>query len=45
MDYKDHHKVMQALKEAQDVEHDNRQAAREAHLFVAAIDRDWETRM
>lgn len=42
MDYNSHKDMLDALKESQNVEHDNRERAREAHLFVTARDGQWE---
>jgi len=42
MDYSDHSKVLNMLKASQDADHDMREQAREAHLFVDARDGQWE---
>lgn len=41
-DYSNHHDVMEALRATQDADSDNRDAAREAHLFVDKRDGQWE---
>jgi len=40
--YEDHTWMLEALKKAQDDDHDNREAAREAHRFVNDRDGQWE---
>jgi len=40
--YDDHAWMLEALKKAQDDDHDNREAAREAHRFVNDRDGQWE---
>jgi len=40
--YADHAKVLEMLKESQDADKDNRDAAREAHLFIDKRDGQWE---
>jgi len=40
--YEDHAKVLEMLKESQDADKDNRDAAREAHLFIDKRDGQWE---
>lgn len=40
--YDDHNYVITALEKAQDADHDNREAAREAFLFVNKRDGQWE---
>lgn len=42
MDFTDHTKVLEALKDSQDADRDNRNAAREAHLFIDKRDGQWE---
>lgn len=42
MDFKDYKAVMQALKESQEADQDQREQAREAHLFVTKRDGQWE---
>lgn len=41
-DYTNHSDVLDALKKSQDADQDNRDAAREAHLFVDKRDGQWE---
>lgn len=41
-EYSDHKAVLQLLKEAQEADHDNRQKAKEAHLFVDHKEGQWE---
>jgi len=41
-DYSDHSEVLTALKESQEADSDNRDAAREAHLFIDKRDGQWE---
>lgn len=41
-DFNEHTKVNELLNKAQEVEHDNREAAREAHHFVDKRDGQWE---
>jgi len=41
-DYSDHAYVLKCLKESQDADKDNRDAAREAHLFIDKRDGQWE---
>ena len=40
--FEDHAKVLEMLKESQDADRDNREAAREAHLFIDKRDGQWE---
>lgn len=40
--YEDHPKVLEMLKDSQDADKDNREAAREAHLFIDKRDGQWE---
>ena len=40
--YGDHQWVIEALKKAQEADHDMREAARESHLFAHARDGQWE---
>lgn len=40
--FEDHAKVLEMLKESQDADKDNREAAREAHLFIDKRDGQWE---
>ena len=40
--YEDHTWMLEALKKAQDDDHDNREMAREAHRFVNDRDGQWE---
>lgn len=40
--FEDHKKVLEMLKESQDADRDNREAAREAHLFIDKRDGQWE---
>jgi len=40
--YEDHTWVLEALQKAQDDDHDNREMAREANLFINARDGQWE---
>lgn len=40
--YEDHKKVLEMLKDSQDADKDNREAAREAHLFIDKRDGQWE---
>ena len=40
--YDDHQSVMNMLSAAQDADHDNRERAREAHLFIDKRDGQWE---
>lgn len=42
LDFKDHNEVLRGLGSAQDVEEDNRERMREAHLFVTSRDGQWE---
>lgn len=41
-DFTDHSTALRLLKEAQDAEHDMREYAREAHLFINKRDGQWE---
>lgn len=41
-DYSDHGYVKKLLEEAQDADQDNRELAKQAHLFVSKIDGQWE---
>ena len=40
--YEDHKWMLKSLKSAQEADHDNREHAREAHLFVDKRDGQWE---
>lgn len=40
--FEDHSKVLAMLKESQEADRDNREAAREAHLFIDKRDGQWE---
>lgn len=40
--YEDHEKVLEMLKDSQSADKDNRDAAREAHLFIDKRDGQWE---
>lgn len=42
--YEDHSWMLEALAKAQDDDHDNREAAREAHAFVNDRDGQWEAK-
>lgn len=42
MDFDNHNDCLKGLKEAQDAQHDQREAAREARLFVTKRDGQWE---
>jgi hypothetical protein len=42
IDYTDHSIILNLLTDAQEADHDNREAAREAHLFVDKRDGQWE---
>ncbi|MES0328164.1 MAG: hypothetical protein ABUK13_08235, partial [Gammaproteobacteria bacterium] len=41
-DFSDHSKAIELLETAQGADHDNREAAREAHLFLDKRDGQWE---
>jgi len=41
-DFQDHDKVIALLESAQEADHDNREMAREAHLFLDKRDGQWE---
>ena len=41
-DFKDHGDILRILAESQDADEDNRQAARDAHLFIDKEDGQWE---
>ena len=42
-EYEDHKKVMGKLQDAQEADHDLRENAREAHLFIQKRDGQWDT--
>ena len=42
MNFTDHDEVLGQLKEIQEADHDNRERAREAHLFLDKRDGQWE---